>query len=516
MRRAGALIGSVAAEPQPPAPIKTATAVQVTEPRIWWAGIGDEGLEAVLVLTNAIKTKIFAGLMSIQKSEERGLWGSRLGFILAASGSAVGLGNIWRFPYMTGENGGAAFVFLYLVCVILIGLPLLINELALGRASGKNPVGAFKATIPGTPFVLTGFLCVILCFVVLSYYSVIAGWTIGYAVSSVLGKKLVFADFVANPMYILPLLAVFLACTALIVKAGVQQGIERWSKVLMPLLLVLVLVIIVRSITLEGAMAGVSYYLKPDFGKINGQVALAALGQAFFSLSVGWGLMITYGSYMPKGQNMVSGGVWVAFTDTVVAILGGFMVFPAVFAFGMEPNAGPSLTFQTLPAVFEQMPMGGLVATIFFLLLSIAALTSSISMLEVPVSYLLDEKKASRNAAAWMVAGFAFLVGIPSALSAGGSQFFTEMEAFGKTGFMDIIDFAFGTVLVVVISLLCSIYVGWVWKPKAAIKEISQGAPGFQSESGISLAGIWAFFVKYICPVVIGYVLYKTFFPDQA
>lgn len=452
--------------------------------------------------------------MSMQASDERGHWGSRIGFILAASGSAVGLGNIWRFPYITGENGGAAFVFVYLVCVLLIGLPLLINELALGRASGKNPVGAFKATMPGTPFVITGVLCVILCFVVLSYYSVIAGWTIGYAVSSIMGKKLVFSDFVGNPKYILPLLGLFLALTSLIVQAGVQKGIERASKILMPLLLVFVLVIIIRSVTLPGAMAGISYYLKPDFGKINGQVVLQALGQAFFSLSVGWGLMITYGSYMPKKQNMVTGGVWVAFTDTIVAILGGFMVFPAVFAFGMSPDSGPSLTFQTLPAVFEQMPAGGIVATIFFLLLSVAALTSSISMLEVPVSYILDEKRASRRTAAWLVAGLAFLVGIPSALSAGGSKFFTEMQLFGKTGFMDIVDFGFGTVLVVVISLLCSVYVGWVWKPKAAIAEIADGSPQFQGKERFSLPSIWAFFVKYVCPIVITYVLFKTFFPS--
>ncbi len=452
--------------------------------------------------------------MSMQTTDERGHWGSRIGFILAASGSAVGLGNIWRFPYITGENGGAAFVFVYLVCVILIGLPLLINELALGRASGKNPVGAFKATMPGTPFVVTGVLCVILCFVVLSYYSVIAGWTIGYAVSSVMGKKLVFSDFVGNPKYILPLLGIFLALTSLIVQAGVQKGIERASKILMPLLLVFVLVIIIRSITLPGAMAGISYYLKPDFGKINGQVVLQALGQAFFSLSVGWGLMITYGSYMPKKQNMVTGGVWVAFTDTIVAILGGFMVFPAVFAFGMSPDSGPALTFQTLPAVFEQMPAGGIVATLFFVLLSVAALTSSISMLEVPVSYILDEKYASRSTASWIVAGFAFLVGIPSALSAGGSKFFTEMQLFGKTGFMDIVDFGFGTVLVVVISLLCSVYVGWVWKPKAAIAEIADGSPQFQDNGKFGLANIWAFFVKFICPVVISYVLFKTFFPS--
>ncbi len=452
--------------------------------------------------------------MSIQSSESRGQWGSKLGFILAASGSAVGLGNIWRFPYMTGENGGAAFVFVYLVCVLLIGLPLLLNELALGRASGKNPVGAFRETKPGTPFVLTGFLCVILCFVVLSYYSVIAGWTLGYALSSVAGKDLVFSEFSGNAKLIIPLLAVFMVMTVFIVQAGVEKGIERWTKLLMPLLLVLVLVIIGRSLTLPGAMEGVKYYLSPDFSKLNGQVALDALGQAFFSLSVGWGLMITYGSYMPKKQNMVSGSVWVAFTDTFVAILGGFMVFPAVFAMGMEPDSGPSLTFETLPAVFEAMPAGNIVGPAFFILLAIAALTSSISMLEVPVSYILDEKKASRKVAAWSVGGLAFLFGIPSALSFGGAPFLTEMTAFGQTGFLNIVDYAFGTVLVVVISLLCSLYVGWVWSPKKAVAEISDGAPNFSKDSGFCLAMVWTFFVRFVCPIVIGYLLYKKFRPD--
>lgn len=447
--------------------------------------------------------------MSMQSGGARSHWGSRIGFILAASGSAVGLGNIWRFPYRAGENGGAAFVFVYLLCVILIGLPLLINELALGRASRKNPIGAFQATLPGTPFVITGVLCVVLCFIVLSYYSVIAGWAIGYAISSILGEKLIFEDFVSNPKFTLPLLAIFLGITALIVQAGIQKGIERAAKILMPLLLFFVLVIIVRSLTLPGAMAGVEYYMNPKFEKITGKVVLIALGQAFFSLSVGWGLMITYGSYMPKKQNMVIGGIWVTFTDTAVAILAGFMIFPAVFAFGMEPNEGPALTFKILPVVFEKMPAGALIAAIFFLLLSIAALTSSISMLEVPVSYLLDKKKASRSHAAWIVSGFAFLLAIPSALSSGGSAFFSEMKLFGETGFFDILDFVFGTILVIVISLLCSIYVGWIWKTQSAIAEISQGAPGFEKTgfANLSIAKVWAFFVKFVCPIVIAWVL---------
>lgn len=442
-------------------------------------------------------------------SDDRGQWGSKLGFIMAAAGSAVGLGNIWRFPYVTGENGGAAFVLVYLVCVFLIGVPLLYVELALGRASGRNPVGAFQKTKPGTPFMFTGILCLMACFFVLTYYGVIAGWTISFAWSQITQTPLVFSEYIAKPGTVLPVFAGFIALTIWIVSAGVEKGIEKWSKILMPVLFVMMLVIIGRSLTLEGASKGISYYLNPDFSKIDGKVVLMALGQAFFSLSVGWGLMITYGSYMPKSQNIVSNGLWVASADTLVAILAGFMVFPAVFAFGMDPGAGPGLTFVTLPKVFAQMTAGWVFGAIFFCLLSVAAVTSSISMLEVPVSYFVDDKPKARKKAAIMVGIFAFLIGIPSAMANGGSEFFSNMELMGKTGFLDIMDQVFGTLCLIVISLSLSIYVGWIWKTEPAVKEISEGCPWFTQPmvAGISPAQIWAFFVKYICPVVISLVL---------
>ena len=442
-------------------------------------------------------------------SDDRGQWGSKLGFIMAAAGSAVGLGNIWRFPYVTGENGGAAFVLVYLVCVFLIGVPLLYVELALGRASGRNPVGAFQKTKPGTPFMFTGVLCLMACFFVLTYYGVIAGWTISFAWSQITQTPLVFSEYIAKPGTVLPVFAGFIALTIWIVSAGVEKGIEKWSKILMPVLFVMMLVIIGRSLTLEGASKGISYYLNPDFSKIDGKVVLMALGQAFFSLSVGWGLMITYGSYMPKSQNIVSNGLWVASADTLVAILAGFMVFPAVFAFGMDPGAGPGLTFVTLPKVFAQMTAGWVFGAIFFCLLSVAAVTSSISMLEVPVSYFVDDKPKARKKAAIMVGIFAFLIGIPSAMANGGSEFFSNMELMGKTGFLDIMDQVFGTLCLIVISLSLSIYVGWIWKTEPAVKEISEGCPWFTQPmvAGISPAQIWAFFVKYICPVVISLVL---------
>jgi len=448
--------------------------------------------------------------MSISaSSEDRGQWGSKLGFIMAAAGSAVGLGNIWRFPYVTGENGGAAFVLVYLACVFLIGVPLLYVELALGRASGRNPVGAFQKTKPGTPFVVTGILCLMACFFVLTYYGVIAGWTISFAWSQATQNALVFEDYIANPASVLPVFAGFIALTIWIVSAGVEKGIEKWSKILMPLLFVLMLVIIRRSLPLEGASKGISYYLNPDFSKIDGKVVLMALGQAFFSLSVGWGLMITYGSYMPKSQNIVTNGLWVASADTLVAILAGFMVFPAVFAFGMDPGAGPGLTFVTLPKVFAQMPAGALFGTIFFCLLSVAAVTSSISMLEVPVSYFVDDKPSARRKSAIIVGIAAFLIGIPSALANGGSEFFSNMKLMGKNGFLDIMDQVFGTLCLIVISLALSIYVGWVWKTDPAVKEIEEGCPWFTKPlvGSVSPACVWAFFIKFICPIVISLVL---------
>ncbi len=443
---------------------------------------------------------------------------------MAAAGSAVGLGNIWRFPYVTGENGGAAFVLVYLVCVFLIGVPLLYVELALGRASGRNPVGAFQKTKPGTPFVFTGVLCLMACFFVLTYYGVIAGWTISYAASHVspklfsaikdLGPAAYFEGYTSTPYAVLPAFAIFIVLTIWIVSAGIEKGIEKWSKILMPLLFILMLIIIFKSLSLKGAGAGLKYYLSPDFSKINGQVVLMALGQAFFSLSVGWGLMITYGSYMPKSQNIATNGLWVASADTLVAILAGFMVFPAVFAFNMDPGAGAGLTFVTLPKVFGLMPGGWVFGAIFFCLLSVAAVTSSISMLEVPVSYFVDNKPKSRRTSAIIVGIVAFLIGIPSALSAGGSDFFTNMEIFGKKGFLDIMDQVFGTLCLIVISLALSLYVGWVWKTDDAVEEMSTGCDWFSKPFkllfGMSPATIWVFFIRYICPAVIALVLCNT------
>ena len=447
-------------------------------------------------------------------SEDRGQWGSSFGFIMAAAGSAVGLGNIWRFPYITGQYGGGAFVFVYILCVILIGAPLLFNEIALGRLTGKNPIGAFKDTGSNKFWILVGaLLSILVSFFVLTYYGVIAGWTIGYIFKTASGNETPFVDFAANGIMNIGLFAVFMVLVVIIVLGGVSGGIEKAAKILMPMLFLLVFVVIIRSVTLEGAGAGIDFYLNPDFSKITGETILAALGQAFFSMSIGWGIMITYGSYLPKSNNIVTSGLWVGFMDAGVAILGGLMVFPAVFAFGKDPASGPALVFEVLPSVFSQMPGGSIVGAIFFILLMVAALTSAISMLEVPASYFIDEKHWSRKKAAWVVAGVTFAVGVPSALSFGGNEFFTNMSVpkldGGETtaGWFDILDYWFGTVFIVVVALATAIYTGWIMDLTKITNEIKQGSPIFSKKiGGVELATMWMFFIKYVCPIVIAMV----------
>jgi NSS family neurotransmitter:Na+ symporter len=437
--------------------------------------------------------------------EERGQFGSSLGFIMAAAGSAVGLGNIWRFPYLVGQNGGGAFVFVYIICVLLIALPLLFNEIALGRKSGKNPIGAIRDTGGNKFWQVAGVLCVLVCFFVFSYYSVIAGWTVGYIITEIINVPVDFEVFIETPMYVIPLTFLFILMTIMIVLGGVSGGIEKASKFLMPVLFIIIIFIAGRSVTLEGAQAGIDYYLRPDFAKINPTVILQALGQAFFSMSVGWGLMITFGSYLPKRANIIQSSGWIAGMDTSVALLGGLMVFPALFALlpGKDPAAGPALVFDVLPKVFAVMPGGHIVGALFFTLLMVAALTSTISMLEVPVAYLIDDRKWSRKKATWVVGIGAMFFSVPSALSAIEGNFFAELSFnfLGNplTGFFGIMDFVFGTFAVIVICLMLSLYTGWASKISDYADELALGSPAFK---GLFRSG-WIIFIRFICPIVI-------------
>jgi len=444
---------------------------------------------------------------------ERGQWGSRVGFILAAAGSAVGLGNIWRFPYITGQSGGAAFVVVYLLCVVLICLPYLFAELVLGRHTQKNPLGAIRAIRPGSPWVLVGGLCVLTGVFILSYYSVIAGWTFGYIFKNLLFAHLDFGHFIASPWIVIPLFALFLGLTMLVVFGGVEEGIERWSKVLMPLLILLLLILIIRAVTLPGAEKGLVFYLKPDFSKVTAQVVMAALGQAFFSLSLGMGAMITYGSYLSRHEDVVVAGSYVALFDTLIALMAGFMIFPAVFATGHDPASGPALVFIVLPEIFQALPLGNLIGALFFLLLSIAALTSTVSLLEVVVAYFVDERRWSRKRSVWVVGALTFLIGLPSALSQGTVAGLSNMDwLFGADGllgqhdFLSIMDAIWGNLALALGALLISIFVGWVWGADRAAEELRQG-----SRVGPGLVRVWQSFIRYVCPVVIFIILLNVF-----
>jgi NSS family neurotransmitter:Na+ symporter len=438
--------------------------------------------------------------------QDRGQWKSTLGFVLAGAGSAIGLGNIWRFPYVAGTNGGAAFVILYLACVLLICLPYLFAELALGRATSRNPVGAIAAVGGGKPWRWVGGLGVLTGVGILSYYAVIAGWAVGYIFKSFIAPHLSHTEFAASASISLPLLGLFLFLTVLVVLGGVEKGIERWARILMPLLLVLMLLVIARGLTLPGAMAGVHFLVRPDFSKVTGAVVLAAMGQAFFSLSLGMGTMITYGSYLSKKADLRMAGTSVALFDTGIAVLAGFMIFPALFALGHDPASGPALLFEVLPSLFQEMPLGGLVSVLFFVLLTVAALTSTVSLLEVPVAYLVDERGWARKKAVWSVGSLTFLVGVPSALSQGASEWLSSVTLHGNTSFLFVMDFIWGNISLAVGAMLLCVFVGWVWSAGAASAELRLGG-----KMGPTGAKVWGLFVRWICPVTILLVLLNIF-----
>ncbi|MFB6231397.1 MAG: sodium-dependent transporter [Salinibacter sp.] len=448
-------------------------------------------------------------------SEGREQWDSRLGFILAAAGSAIGLGNIWRFPVKAGENGGGAFVVIYLACVVFICLPYLFAELALGRKSQQNPVGAIRAIKSSTPWPLVGGLCVLSGFFILSYYAVVAGWTIGYVVKGVFApameSKAFFSQLTASPEWVLALFALFLLATVGVVYSGVRRGIERWAKYLVPALFALICMIVFRALTLPGATEGLRFYLTPDFSEVTGFVVVEALGQAFFSLSLGMGAMITYASYLSKEESLVASAGYVVLFDTIIALLSGLMVFPAVLATGQTSVEGPALVFVILPKVFSQVPLGAFVEILFFLLLSIAALTSSISLLEVVISYVVDETRWSRQRGVLLVGGLAFLFGLPAALSQGAVPALSDLSWLignrvlgGSPSFFDLMDVLWGSVALALTALLLCLFVGWAWDTQSALDELRRGDDGLLGRFG---GPIWSIAVRYVCPAMILIIL---------
>ncbi|MDL2297524.1 sodium-dependent transporter [Synergistaceae bacterium OttesenSCG-928-D05] len=436
-------------------------------------------------------------------SENREQWSSRLGFIFAAAGSAVGLGNIWRFPYITGKYGGAAFVFTYLLVVIIIGMSLMLAEFAIGRNAKQDAVGSFKK-LGGGLWPIVGWMGFFSAFVILSYYAVIAGWCLAYMIKS-FGNLLpeaaagragdFFGAFVSDPAQAIGYHMIVMALTIAIVYKGISGGIEKCCKVLMPALFVILLLLIVRSVTLPGASKGLEFYLSPNLANLTSEGILAAIGQGFFSLSLAMGIMITYGSYIPKDEYLPSAVRSVVTIDTGVAILAGLVIFPAVFAFGIEPGAGPGLTFVTLPIVFAQMPMGAIFSFAFFLLLFIAAMTSAMSLLEVVVAYGIDQLKMSRNKSAIVMGVLVTLLGVPSALSVGG-----HIPQIAGKDFLDAADFVTNNVVMPLGGIFITLFVGWFWADGAKAEITDNGKRVFP------LYTIWLWICRVVAPATIAII----------
>lgn len=439
-------------------------------------------------------------------NNNRVTFGSKIGVILATAGCAVGLGSIWRFPYMVGSNGGGAFLLVFIICTILLGLPIMITEFFIGRHSRSNAAGAFKKMAPGTPWRLIGYNGVLAAFFILGFYSVISGWTLEYIwqalTGSLAGKTTAdftsdFETFSASAFRPIGWSLVFVALTHVIIVSGVEKGIERASKIMMPALFVILLVLCVRSLTLPGAAEGLSFLFKPDFEKITSSVILSAMGQTFFALSIGMGCLITYSSYFSDDTKLQLTAIQVTVLNTLVALLAGVMVFPAVFSFGIEPTAGPELVFITLPNVFEQLPFGNVWSFIFFILLSLAALTSTISLHEVATAYVHEEYQMTRRKAAWIVSVGVSIIAIFCSLSFG---LLKEYTICGLTIF-EALDYLTAKIMMPIGGMFICIFVGMRIDKKILKAELTnKGTITFY------LFNTYAFFVKYIAPIAIAII----------
>lgn len=446
------------------------------------------------------------------QNKNRG-FSSNLGAILAAAGGAIGLGNIWRFPYTLGANGGSAFLLVYILFVFLLGVPVMMGELTLGRLSQSNVTGTFRTLAPKhKSWMGAGILALLSTILLYSFYSVVAGWTLNYVVLSFNGGlsgktpaeiSQVFADFTQGSFWPLAYQFVFLILTALVVVLGVQKGIEKGSKILMPLLFIFLILMCVRSLTLNGAKEGIDFLLKPDFSKLNADSIVDALGQALFSLSIGVGALITYGSYIRKEDNLLKTSLWIACADLFVAVMAGFAIFPAVFSFGLSPAAGPSLVYEVLPNVFNSMPLGSVFAIVFFLLLTIATLTSTISLLEIVVLWSVEELHWSRVTSSIVSSLVVFAFGIFSTLSFGVLH---DFHICGLTIF-DFLDSLTANYMMPIGALLFTLFLGW-YVPKTEVKnEITNAG---KLKAGYFEA--YYFVLRYLAPLALLVVLIMGIF----
>ena len=441
--------------------------------------------------------------------EKRGSFGSKIGIILATAGSAVGLGNVWRFPYMTGENGGAAFILVYIVFIFLLGIPGMVNEFIIGRHSASNAARAYHKMSRGRPWRGVGLLGILCSTIILGFYSVVAGWCLQYLYASIAGQLSGDADYVRSyfqefsSSLLRPILwsVGFVLLTHLVIIRGVKKGIERISKLLMPTLFILLIILVISSCMLPGAMAGVEFLFKPDFSKITSDVILAALGQSFFSLSLGTACLCTYASYFGRETNLLKSAVQISIIDTIIAILAGLMIFPAAFSVGVSPDSGPSLVFITLPNVFQQafasMPIVGYVISIlFYALLAVAALTSTISMHEIGTAYFHEELKRPRVQAAWIVTVGACVIGMLSSMSCGACN----LRLLGMS-LMDFFDCITAQYMMPIGALLTSLYIGWGARTAVVNREFTNCGTVYRR-----LFPVYLFMVRFICPILIAIV----------
>ena len=436
------------------------------------------------------------------KTTHRATFGGRLSAVLVTAGSAVGLGNIWRFPYVAGENGGGAFLLIYILSVLLLGVPIMLSEFAIGRNTHRNAVGAYRTL--SSRWSILGYNSILAPLLIMGFYLVVSGWTLEYMIHSLTGEftristpeayESLFNAFTQNPWKPLLYTVVFTLLTHGVIALGVQKGIERSARIMMPLLLLILVVLAVHSILLPGGTEGVKFLFAPDFSKVTPSTVLTALGQAFFSLSIGLGCLVTYASYFKNDTNITHTALQVAFIDTLVAVLAGLVIFPAVFSVGIEPSSGPSLVFITLPGIFNSMPLSMVWSSVFFLLLVVAALTSTISLHEVITAYMHEEWHMSRRAAAWSTTGACMALAAVASLSLGVLK---GWNIFGLTIF-DSLDYLTANILLPAGGFFTCIFVGWRLDRKILKAEISNnGTLKFR------IYGVFIFLVRYVCPAVL-------------
>lgn len=439
-------------------------------------------------------------------SGERDSFTSKFGVIAAAAGSAIGLGNIWRFPYVTGENGGGAFLLIYLLFVLAIGLPVMISEFVIGRSAQKNPYGAFKMLSPRRPWYLIGLMGVGAAFMILAFYTTVAGWTLEYFYQAITGNlsgkndaelTRMFDDFLQGSFRPILWFVIFMAFTALIILSGVRKGIEKYTKILMPLLLVLLIALCIRSLTLEGSGAGLRFLFNPDFSKITPKVILEALGQAFFSLSIGMGTLITYGSYIRKKENLASSAFFVVSADTMIAVIAGIAIFPALFALGGSPASGTGLVFIVIPAIFQKMPLGDVFALVFFILLAVAALTSTISVLEVIVAYLAEELRMTRRKATVVATLTVSALGMLTVLSLGSLG---NIKLLGRNIF-GLLEYLTSNIMLPLGGFFIVMFIGWFYSRKKTRDELTNNG-----ELKAGYMPFYMFLVKFVAPIAIAIV----------